>query len=65
MRVKTQTTRKKEAPTKPLRSCRNSGMYEKGYRIIESIDGEHGFKIIPYGVAQKIKVFCLLHISDE
>lgn len=34
------------------------------YRLMEITDGERGFKIIPYPIAQRIKMFCLLHIKD-
>ena len=32
------------------------------YRLIEQIDGEKGIKIIPYKLAQRIKVFLLNYL---
>jgi hypothetical protein len=35
------------------------------YRIIESIDGEKYFHLIPYKLGQKIKVFCLKYLITD
>ena len=32
------------------------------YRMIEAIDGEHGIKLLPYSIAERIKVVCLHNI---
>ncbi len=32
------------------------------YRLMEKLDGEKGRKIIPYKLAQKIKMFCLTYL---
>ena len=34
----------------------------KIYRLVELIDGEKKIKIIPYWIAQKIKMFCLIYL---
>ena len=33
------------------------------YRFMERIDGEHGFKLISYSLAEKIKIMCLNHMK--
>lgn len=32
------------------------------YRLVEWIDGEKGIMIIPYRIAERIKLFCLRYI---
>lgn len=32
------------------------------YRLMEKLDGEKGIKIIPYKLAQRIKIFLLTYI---
>lgn len=32
------------------------------YRVCEAIDGERGLKILPYRIAQRIKLYCMLYI---
>jgi len=32
------------------------------YRLMESIDGERGVQIISYRAAERIKIFCLVHL---
>jgi len=33
------------------------------YRLLESIDGEKGFKLMPYKWAERIKLICLKFIK--
>lgn len=33
----------------------------KIYRLLEKIDGENGYKFIPYKIAERLKVFLLRH----
>lgn len=46
---------------KPLKFMKKylKTMAENLYRLLEQIDGEKGLKIIPYKIAQKIKVYLL------
>ena len=33
------------------------------YRILETLDGEHGLKLIPYSLAQALKIKLLVKIK--
>jgi len=35
------------------------------YKLIEHVDGEYGLKLIPYNIAEKIKVWLLTHWIGE
>ncbi len=37
-------------------------MFTLIYRLMELIDGERGFKLISYRLAEKVKLYCLSYI---
>ena len=39
-------------------------MFTLIYRLMEAVDGEKGYKIIPYRQAEMVKVFCLNFINQ-
>jgi hypothetical protein len=42
-----------------MKWSQGADMWIKLYRLMEKLDGERGFKLLPYSVAEKIKLFCL------
>lgn len=38
-------------------------MLHKLYTLIENLDGERGIKLIPYKLAQRVKVWLLININ--
>jgi hypothetical protein len=40
-------------------------MFTLLYRLMELMDGEKGFRVIPYRQAEMVKVFCLNFINQE
>jgi hypothetical protein len=41
---------------------RNQTMAEAFYRMIENLDGERRIKVIPYPIAQKLKMLILIYL---
>ncbi len=35
------------------------------YRLMEHINGEKGYKLIPYRTSERIKVFCLTYLIKD